>query len=790
MDKSESWFTASSRIALTYINTYPQIVDKTLLCKYYRKYNKSARITFIIFCLAIFVAEFIRLVSAIINGESWAYWQKILLIWLAMDSGFFIIVYSCVAVVRAGDEEKNKWDLAYQTNARNKLQLCSFLPTVVLAVVPFMLPGIENAVETTSVIWLILSLVELHFCVWTIDGIAYKSLMMILFNSGFCGTAIWKGLFVAKHVPKFIVPVILAISFFVFFDRQSKLNFILKQTLKQQKNMYEKHLEKVQDPVLILDHTQLLFCNNAAKLTIAKNYAEFWDRAGYIVAESGESLGEMVRRKLSSVGGTAVIQQKYFMHDVDSDVISYTRIMLVTTIDSTFFAKQKIVSVAFHDATEELKQEENRIEEKYKNMLLFSLSHELRTPLNIFQAFLTTSKKLLKARPDYEMHKNAKGAWRYLRNKISDILDYAQIVAEKFVLHKAQFSLRGFVHRLQKITHCLLANKREAIKLNFAIDSTVNDRFFGDRDRLEQVLFNLLSNAVKYTTAGTISLHVFPSTQESEQLLVFEVSDTGCGMSSSDVSSLFELKSKKIQDRLEDHDASYHGKKSTKLSGLGLTVSKMICNHMGCGIRVKSEPGKGSSFFFGFPAVTTMAQQESKSWQDEGSILKEDVAVSSCGHWTGLYTSNLGCLPLPKKYYSNRSSPIIEARPLVLIVDDNELNRFVVKGMIVKMGFRTVEADNGKAAIDMLDAMQKESPKAEIVIFMDIDMPVMDGIEATVRIRGKKERESQPQIIALTAFASEEERKKCMDVGMNGFISKPLTKENLVDLFNNLKLAN
>eukprot|EP01022_Parablepharisma_sp_SALTPOND_P020374 TRINITY_DN36_c0_g2_i4.p1 TRINITY_DN36_c0_g2~~TRINITY_DN36_c0_g2_i4.p1 ORF type:complete len:782 (-),score=61.39 TRINITY_DN36_c0_g2_i4:5432-7777(-) len=758
-----------------YCNTYPRIAKNVDICAYYRKHNRTAPISFFLLIAGFVFTQVARGILAIINQDPWEYWADLLIMWLLVDLSLVFCGYLCFKVFRGASLQATSHVLRFQKKAFMTLQACCLIPTLTFASVSFFLPTTTSKGDIASLIWVCGCILQLQVCIWCVDGLLYKIFLMSVFNCGYCMVAIHKGYFVFLNTPKVVVPIILSISFFIAFDRYTKENFILKQTLKQQKNMYEKHLEKVQDPVVILDQSQLLFSNEASRSRIASSLDEFWKKTGFIVSEKGECLNDTIKERLQdkNLGADAVTQKKYYMHDMGSDTIIYNRILTVTAIESTFFARQKIVSLAFHDVTEDLLREQNRVEEKYKNMLFFSLSHELRTPLNIFQAFLGIAKRALKTPEEQDMHKNAKGAWRYLRNKISDILDYAQILSDEFVLHKTKFSLRGFVRNLEKMTFCLLAKKREAIRLDFSVQIGVRDDFFSDRDRLEQVLFNFLSNAVKYTTAGTIALHVFPPNHDKRNI-TFEVSDTGCGMEPEFVSSLFELKSRKV-DSVEI-SGKEHNKKSTGLSGLGLTVSKMICNRMGSDIKVNSIKEKGSTF--SFTLVDHARESSTGTLQGLNAVPDEGVRANHCK------TLEIAAgQRKPSACNTQRKRTNVN----VLVVDDNELNRCVVKGMVKKLGFNTTEADNGKAAIDKLTELQALNQDGTIVVFMDVDMPVMDGIEATAEIR-KANKSPQPQIIALTAFASEAERTKCLDAGMNGFISKPLTKGNLVDLFNNLQL--
>ncbi len=792
----------------TYYETYPQITEKDSLCAYYRKHNKAAPYPLTLIVVNQLITQTIRLFTLLIGREPWEYWKQAIVTWSVLNFGFISCLFFSIRTVSKVSDEEHKRSLSYQMSVRSRLWLIALFMTVVLGTSPLFLPRTNSPMEIVAIMWIAFSLYEAQICVWFVDGFVCKVVLLIAFNCVFCFISIHCGFFVGKWAPKLYIPVISSFAFLLSFDRQGKENFVLKWTLKRQKTMYEQHLEKVRDPVIILSKTNILFLNEASRTKIASNLASFWHKTGFMVTENGDSLKEAINVRLNSTTeNTEVVQRKYYMHDVSSDIISYNRVLSVTLIESTFLHSEKLVSLAFHDMTEELNHEQVRVEEKYKHMLLFSLSHELRTPINIFQAFLSTSKHSMATEAEKEMHKNAKGSWWYLRNKIGDILDYAQLLSDEFAFHKIHFSLRYFVKHLHKITYCFMADRRRSVRLDFYVDDLVKDEFVGDRDRLEQVLFNLLSNAVKFTSTGTISLRVY-YTRINTRSITFEVTDTGSGMAPHYLLSLFALRSNNSHATVEASRRE-HQAKSKGLSGLGLTVSKMLCNRMGADIKVRSELGKGSTFSFSLmgepeeeaisvsqslgdsrgPPKADVAEEEKASnnspGSDEGHAADQGCKRGSPSSAPLALACDLGKPPKPFVRQRTRAG----GKTSILVVDDNALNRCVVKEMVAKMGFLVSEAENGKKAVEKLGELIPDIRGGTIVVFMDIDMPIMDGIEATAEIR-RTQKGAQLQIIALTAFASEEERKRCMDVGMNGFISKPLTKESLIDLFTNLKLMN
>ncbi len=509
---------------------------------------------------------------------------------------------------------------------------------------------------------------------------------------------------------------------------------------------------------------------------------------------------------------------------------------------------KKTVSLVLHDITEELEREGKKAESKYKNMLLFSLSHELKTPLNIFQGFLAESKRFSQSGEHLKaLFLEAKGAWRYLRNKINDILDYAQILSDEFALHYTIFSTKRFVRYLRKTTSFLLTGaKSKTVSLDFSAESTVPDPCYADRDRIEQVLFNFLSNAAKFTDRGCIALHISRSEEGiGRNYIKFEVKDTGIGMTRETVDGLFTLcrgiggESSASLGQFNaggngNGSARSTGRKATRLSGLGLTVSKMVCERMGTDICVISELGKGSAFSFQIPVLDppehscasglqykhhntgetkvadTKTHHENLESEVSVSIPDEDAGVRNDLLLREFVTS----VPLTEVCHTNNNRVMTIALPrpptteqrcrgkVALVVDDNDFNRYVAERMLKKFGFKTVPAENGKVAIDTLRKINAENipqtatvagcgatatATAGAVVFMDVDMPVMDGIEATIQIRREKMR-PRPIIVALTAFSAESERVKCFEAGMDFFLDKPLTKERLCEVLCNAGL--
>ncbi len=774
---------------VAYFVTYPLITEDAELCAYYRRFNKALPVALAEFLIGVMITQAIRFVTSIFDGLPLLTHLMMLKSFILMDFIVFIIGCGSLLVKRIAASKEHKYDFAYQSKIRRCILIAGLVPTTSLVV--FSLDVAEktpNPAEFAGYLWFIMLGFQQQSCTWLLDGVAYKTLLFAIMNIGFCVQAQLRGYFTTTRYERMLGPVVIALFMFLANDRYVKDNFILRRMLKQQRNMYEKFLEKIQDSLIILTDTNVEFANEAAKARLGLTRESFQERASLMVTGNGIALSEYIDKRFDHQDSLSsdIVQERYYVQNENSELIGATNMVMVTFIESNGFYDGKTISIAMHDVTDELIQGEKRVEAKYKNMLLFSLSHELRTPLNIFQALLNVSKEYLCNGEAKEIRNDAKGAWRYLRNKISDILDYAQILNDSFKQHKSVFSLAQFVEQLRKITRRLLGKKRDLIRLEFAVQPNVRDIFIGDRDRLEQILFNFLSNGVKYTETGTISLSVF-SPPTDKRLITFSVKDTGCGMSPESLSNLFELRGE-VSPRLSSRRASSHDggdgpssthrveRKAACLSGLGLTASRMICNRMGSEIHVSSQVGHGSVFSF---SIFLHADADNSPANSDSSVPEEEVKVNDCKTKRYLSVHKRGT-----KILETSPTKMLAQREIVLIVDDNDFNRIVAnaksKAMVSKLGYRTMEAENGLVALERLHEMQSQA--STTIVLMDLDMPVMDGIQATIEIR-KEERGPRPFIAALTAFASEKERTKCTEAGMNFFISKPLTKESLMELF-------
>ncbi len=801
---------------------YPTIKNVADRLKYERTQSKHFPFILLIFATGLMTMQIVGVIAITVEKAALPGLSAILMQIVVID---LLMLILGLYIYRLQGELRSKPSPAVRSQIYRKFTICGFFPTMLFILSPLSIPKTHAFAEVSDINRLFFTVAQLHFSTWACGSMACKFSFMTLFNLGYNVLAVLTGGSTILIGLRIAVPIGVCGAFILAMDAYMKQNFLLKLAMRRQKDMYQNFLEETQDPVVILNRSRLLLLNKAAADSVLKitreNYAEKFTS---LRLDSIWTLQDVVRESLSnssSRDGNKIRQDQYYMES-ESKKKTVLKVSVLESADP-MSPGERTVSVMLHDITQELKRQEKKDQEKYKKMILFSLSHELRTPLNIFQGFLVESKKFIHTEDMNMIRREAKGAWRYLRNKISDILDYAQIISGEFSLHMGNFSLKRFMNYLMKTTSFQLGSKRKTVSLDFRVEPNVPDLYSGDRDRLEQVLFNFLSNAVKFTEKGKISLlisaavdegpvqrkHLYPQAIASG--LTFAVSDTGCGMGEDTVTSLFEARKderKGSSESLAAGSPRIQARNATKLSGLGLTVSKMVCAEMGANIVVWSEMGKGSRFAFTVPGWCHYTRRRVRQRRDEEAIPDEIDSVvgkNALRDSTMETASGLSSGSRSKILRKHTNSIAIEgqakatatakpdattppAKPttarIALVVDDNGFNRYVAEQMLKKCGFDTVAAENGKEAIEKLGAIQHEHPCLVPLVFMDVDMPVMDGIQATLRIRQTNAR-PRPKIIALTAFSAETERRKCFDAGMDHFIDKPLTKDRLCEFLQN-----
>ncbi len=380
--------------------------------------------------------------------------------------------------------------------------------------------------------------------------------------------------------------------------------------------------------------------------------------------------------------------------------------------------------------------------ESVKKEYFLTMSHEIRTPMNgiIGTADLLLETDITSVQRRY-ITLIKQSSYSLLSN-LNSVGNYSKNEENTQGLKYNEFSLHNEMEKV--INKFMTQSSAKGIDLKYVLDSDVPIRVNGDPDKLGQVLDNLVGNAVKFTYEGEIELKVRTGNLDygiTDILLHFSIADTGIGIPSNKLIDIFESFLK--VDTLASREYS---------SGSGLTVSKELIYLMGGDIWVESDPGKGSTFHF-----TTVFGIECEYEMPESKHGLIEIAP--------LTSMEKVCL-----IQGNREDVHI------LLVEDNVINQKVAVHILQNEGYAVVGAFNGREA---LESLKKEHFD---LILMDIQMPEMDGIETTREIRYSQDTCFNPNIpiVALTAHTYMEDREKCLAVGMNGFISKPFRKEDLV----------
>jgi len=365
-----------------------------------------------------------------------------------------------------------------------------------------------------------------------------------------------------------------------------------------------------------------------------------------------------------------------------------------------------------------------------KSVLLANMSHEIRTPMTGVLGFadLLAATPLTEDQRDYV--ETIRSSGEALLSLINDILDFSKIESGRLQLECAPVDLRGVVERTVGLLAVQAAEK--GLRLSFNIDPSAPNGVLGDAMRLRQVLMNLLGNAVKFTAAGEVSLTVSGARgEDGRHRITFVVRDTGPGIPLEHQQRIF--------DSFSQVDASISRKYGG--TGLGLAISKSLAEQMGGSISVESQPGQGAAFCFTIQAAAIT----------EGASAARKPAAGDF-QVTGL--------------------PALR----IIVAEDNPVNREVILEFLRRLGYQPVWAANGVELLDML------ARDAYDLVFMDVQMPEVDGLEATRRVRRDWPPTSQPRIVAMTAAAFPEDRARCLEAGMDDYVSKPVVIAELVDV--------
>ncbi|GAB7079268.1 PAS domain S-box protein [Megalodesulfovibrio paquesii] len=385
---------------------------------------------------------------------------------------------------------------------------------------------------------------------------------------------------------------------------------------------------------------------------------------------------------------------------------------------------------ALHDALDNLAQARELAESasRAKSAFLANMSHEIRTPLNGLLGMLQLLQVEALSPLQHEYVDLAITAGRRLTRLLSDILDISKIEAGKLPILDEPFDLPAAMEQVAELF--LPTARHNGLALNLSADPALPQWVRGDACRLQQVLINLVGNALKFTITGQVNIHaaLLPDTPDGRLRVLFSVEDTGCGIPESILTQLFEPFSQVAQGVQRAHQGA----------GLGLSICKRLVALMDGDMGVESTVGQGSTFYFSVCLGRATPQQA------HVPFLPNEV-ISRCRR--------------------------------ILLAEDEAVSRIAAAGLLEREGFEVIAVENGRQA---LDTLQRD---AVDLILMDVQMPEMNGVEATQAIRrgAAGAGNASIPIIAMTAYAMPGDREAFLAAGMDGYIAKPMEQQALFD---------
>jgi len=415
------------------------------------------------------------------------------------------------------------------------------------------------------------------------------------------------------------------------------------------------------------------------------------------------------------------------LKDIPRGIILIASIMLLLSIISAIVASR--ILKRNYEEIEHLRMEAE-VASISKSTFLANMSHEIRTPMNSVMGFseLALDNELPPKIREYLVNIRSNTEW--LLEIINDILDLSKIESGKMELENIPFDL----HELFNSCRTLIMPKvtEKGLVMHFYAEPSLGKQPIGDPTRLRQVFINLLSNAVKFTNSGIIKLHSTIKRIENNTVCIyFEVRDSGIGMTPEQIDRIFEPFVQAESGTMRKYGGS----------GLGLAIAKNIIELMGGKLSVESTPGVGSKFNFELTFRTMDFTNEAKAEQIAFNIIEKPVFIGE-----------------------------------ILLCEDNVMNQQVICEHLDRVGLQTVIAENGKIGVDLVKSRMESGEKQFDLIFMDMHMPVMDGLEAAAKIM---ELGTNIPVVAMTANIMSNDMDMYRKSGMNDCVGKPFTSQEL-----------
>lgn len=502
-----------------------------------------------------------------------------------------------------------------------------------------------------------------------------------------------------------------------------------KESLKRVDEKYRRIIENFELGLIEVDLNEV----------ITKVYPSFLTLTGY---NEDELLGKNARMLIADDGHDNIIideqnenrkEGKSTVYEVQIQVKNGEKKWIILSGAPIYNENDEIVgSIGIHFDITARKNMENDLkiaeEQAYsyvkaKEAFMAKISHEIRTPMNVIFGMSNLLKENIRETEDANLVDVIKTSADNLLNIINNILDFSDLNREEFTLSEEFCDLNKMLEHLN-LFFTQVARKKK-LKWEIILDSHIHPIIKCDKVKLDQVLVNLINNAIKFTSEGGVQLKIsLLNKSKSNQQIRFEIIDTGIGISSSFKDRIFT----DFSQESKEISSEFGG------TGLGLAICNKIISNMGSVIQFNSEKLKGSNFFFDL--ILDIGQSKKESQQTSKVALPSTISIA--------------------------------------IAEDNPLNQLLLKSILNKAQLHFNIVSNGKELIELL------SNESYDIVLLDIQMPVMDGIDTIKVIRN--EYNNDIPVIALTANASKEDKKHYLEIGMNGVISKPFVQEDLFAL--------
>ncbi len=503
-----------------------------------------------------------------------------------------------------------------------------------------------------------------------------------------------------------------------------------KEILKESKEIYKILFEYMPYGCMLLSEKKIIYANQAlANIAKVKDRESLIERpfTDFFISHPDDEKIANERKMLlyNKKRSLELIESKLLLHDgAVLEVESAGMPFKVSGKDHILSVIRDLTTHKEYERNLKIAKEKAEEANKLKSKFIAKISHELRTPMNgiLGATELLRDAKLDKTHQEYlewlSMSTNR------LYTLIERIIDLTRIEAGKVEIKKTKFNLATLSQNA--INHFKMEANKKDIELMYFIDENIPKTLVGGSKEIEQIIYNLLGNAIKFTDSGKITLDIKIKNKKDNSIeLEISIIDTGIGIPNDKIDSLF-LSFNQVQEKQNRNNNGI---------GLGLYITKELIKLMGGSIQVQSKEGIGSRFYF------TIELEISDLSEKQPNIKLKNNLFN------------------PKEY-------------CILLAEDDLINQKLTKYILEKNGFSLEIASTGKEVLILLDS------KHFHIILMDINMPEMDGMEVTQIIRNNN---NNIPIIALTAAAMKEDQEKCLELGMNDYISKPVKSDNLYE---------